>query len=194
MCLKGPRFALAFVALCVTFRTATADDTWTADWVFKAAPEGAVPLHSSQRVWRDPKRKIVIMDGEVCLREGPLEMFACPRNTKEHESIVAVDASPRIVHAGLLSVGAEPGSPVRFDPYRAATGTPIKIIVVWIDDNGKRRSAPAQEWIQNANTGKALESGWVFSGSRFARYQETGHQFYSADGVTLSASQISQPR
>jgi hypothetical protein len=109
-------------------------------------------------------------------------MFACPRNTKEHESVVVVDISPQIVHAALLGVGAESGSPVRFDPYQPATGSPIQIIVVWLDENGKRRSTPAQDWIQNAKTGKPMEGSWVFAGSRFARDEETGRPFYLADG------------
>ena len=43
-------------------------------------------------MWIDPKRKAVIVDGQVCLREGQLEMFACPKGSKEHESIVSVNA------------------------------------------------------------------------------------------------------
>ena len=82
MCLEGSKFMLALIALCLTFGTVTADETWTADWIFKAEPQGGVPLHSSHRVWRAPKRKIVMLDGEVCLRQGPLEMFACPRKVQ----------------------------------------------------------------------------------------------------------------
>jgi len=39
-------------------------------------------------LWIDQKRKYVVVDGKVSMREGPLEMFACPKGTKEHESIV----------------------------------------------------------------------------------------------------------
>jgi hypothetical protein len=127
-------------------------------------------------------RKIVLIDGDICLRQGTLEMFACPRQTKEHESIVAVDVSPHVIHAGLLSIGAEPGTPVRFDPYRPATGTTIRIMVVWLDEKGNRCSARAQDWIQNANTGKPMEGDWVFAGSRFTLDEQTGQQFYLADG------------
>jgi hypothetical protein len=181
MHLERKPFVIAQIALCMILGNAVADDTWTGDWIFKAAPEGAVPLDVGHNVWRDSKRKIVMFDGEVCLRQGPLEMFACPRNTKEHESIIAVDASPQVVHEGLLAIGVEPGAPVHFDPYQPATGPMIKIIVVWLDDNGKRRSSSAQEWVQNANTGKAMECAWVFGGSRFVRDEATGRRFYLAD-------------
>ncbi len=48
----------------------------------RAPPDG--------KVWLDTKNKRVVLEGEVCLREGQLEMFACLKGTKEHESIVAV--------------------------------------------------------------------------------------------------------
>ena len=50
------------------------------------------------------------------LREGPLEHLLCLKGTKEHEAILATDAQPRQIHAGLLLTGAEPGHPVRFLP------------------------------------------------------------------------------
>ena len=41
------------------------------------------------------------------MREGPLEMFACPSGTKEHESVVAVLSKSREIHAALLAIGAQ---------------------------------------------------------------------------------------
>src|SRR5215471_8159113 len=40
------------------------------------------------------KKKVVRIGlaSEVCLREGPLEVFLCKKGTKEHESIVRIDA------------------------------------------------------------------------------------------------------
>ena len=55
----------------------------------------------------DPKRKLVIVNGQVCLREGQLEMFACPKGSKEHESIVSVNCKPQFVHAALVAIGAD---------------------------------------------------------------------------------------
>src|SRR5690348_16348771 len=79
-------------------------------------PEGLVKLFPKSDVWLDKKRKAVVVDGQVCLREGQLEMFASPRGTKEHESIVALNCQAQDVHAGLLAAEAKPGTPVRFDP------------------------------------------------------------------------------
>src|SRR6476469_7106107 len=58
----------------------------------------------------------VRVQAEVCFREGPLEMFLCRTNTKEHESVVHADIDARHVHAGLLAAKAKAGSPVQFEP------------------------------------------------------------------------------
>jgi hypothetical protein len=154
---------------------------WTGDWIFRAVPDGSVPLATGQKAWFDAKRKLVIVDGEVCLRTGPLEMFACPRNTKEYESVVVVDALPGIIHSGLVKVGAKPGSPAKFEPYEPASGTPIDVMIVWADDAGDRHAARAQEWIKDTNSGEPMDRSWVFGGSRFVKGEEKDKTIYQAD-------------
>ena len=56
-------------------------------------------LSEKYPLWIDSKRKMVVMDGKVCLREGQLEMFACTKGTKEHESIVVVDVKQGVIRA-----------------------------------------------------------------------------------------------
>ena len=73
-------------------------------------------LTKDHDLWIDLKRKLVVVEGHVCLREGMLEMFACPKGTKEHESIVAVNCQAQYVHTALLLVGAKEGQPVQFAP------------------------------------------------------------------------------
>lgn len=149
----------------------------------EATPEGLVRLSKTRDVWLDTKRKAVVIDGEVCLREGQLEMFACPKGTKEHESIVSLNCLPEEVHAGLLAARAKPGTPVKFDPkYEPATGQVIDVVVLWRDEKGEKRQAKAQEWIKHAKTGKAMEYDWVFAGSGFWKDEETGKQHYQANG------------
>ena len=67
-------------------------------------------------LWFDRKAKKVILRARVVLREGYLEHFMCSKGTKEHEAILATDAVPHLIHAGLLLTGAEAGHPVRFVP------------------------------------------------------------------------------
>jgi hypothetical protein len=146
-------------------------------------PEGATRLAPDFDVWVNPGEKIVIVDGLISLREGMLEMFACLPKTKEHESIVSANTKAFIVHAALLSVGAEPGQPVQFRPeYRPPTGTEIEISVEWFDLDGKKHSARAQDWIKNVNTGAAMVHPFVFAGSGFWTNPETGEQRYLAEG------------
>jgi len=146
-------------------------------------PKGARRLSPEYDVWVDPKAKTVIVDGLISLREGMLEMFACTRNTKEHESIVSANTKAYLVHAALLSVGAEPGSPVQWVPeYKPPTGTEIEITVHWVDEAGKEHKARAQDWVKDIRTGKAMTHPWVFAGSRFWTDEETGKRYYQAEG------------
>ena len=110
-------------------------------------------------------------------------MFACTRNTKEHESIVSANTKAYIVHAALLSLGAEPGHPAQWVPaYRPPSGTEIEVMVFWVDENGKEQTTRAQEWVKDIRTGKAMTHPWVFAGSRFWTDQETGKKYYQAEG------------
>lgn len=165
---------------------APADETPPAAEAEKSADEaapGLVKLSKKHPVWLDTKRKAVVMDGEVCLREGQLEMFACPKGTKEHESIVAIDCLPEEVHAGLLAVGAKPGTPVKFDPeYVPATGQVVDVFLLWKDAKGGKHQAKAQDWIKHVKTGKPMQHDFVFAGSGFWTDEETGKKHYQANG------------
>jgi hypothetical protein len=133
-------------------------------------------------VWIDKENKRVIVEGQVCLTRGLLEMFACPRDTKEHESIVSVNAKAYLVHAALLALGAKQGQPVRFDPqYVPASGARVDVFCFWTDDQGNEKQVPAQEWIRNLKTKKPMEYHWVFAGSDFWLDESTGKRHYLGD-------------
>jgi len=126
-------------------------------------------------------QKSVVFLADVCLREGPLEFFACTKNTKEHESILATRAKPSLIHVGLLATGAETGTPVQFTPkFVPATGPRIDITIRWLGNDGKRQEAKAEEWIQEMKSKKQMDTYWVFSGSLFQRL-ESGKNQYLAD-------------
>lgn len=145
-------------------------------------PPGMKRLMEGYDVWIDPQHKRVVVDGNVCLREGQLEMFACPKGTKEHESIVAADTMAYAVHAGLLAVGAKAGTPVQYEPdYKPAAGTEIDVEIVWRDKQGQVHRDRAQDWIRNIKTGKPLAHPWVFGGSGFWNDEVTGSKIYLAE-------------
>ena len=131
--------------------------------------------------WMDLKHKEVILVGETCKAEYPLEFFATLRD-RAYEAAVVVNTPPSLVHAALLLMGAKPGHPVRFDPkYEPPTGTEVLIEVRWKDKDGKVKSCPAQQWIRNIQTKKALDANWVFAGSLFRKNEQTGKKVYAGD-------------
>jgi len=146
---------------------------------------GLTRLSPEHDVWIDPMRRYVVVDGNVCLRQGTLEMFACPRGTKEHEAIVSLKCPAQTVHAALLAIGAKVGSTVKWDPmYVPASGTEVDIWILWKDKEGMNRKMRAQHWIRNIETGKAMNFPWVFAGSGFWA-DEMGVTHYMANSGDL---------
>ncbi len=145
-------------------------------------PEELKRLHPKYPVWLDAKNKRVVVQGAVCSRECPLELFACLRASKDYESVVSVPGKASIIHAGLLAAGAEPGSPVQFRPtFAPPRGTEIEVTVVWKDAKGARQTARAQDWVREVKAKKAMSQSWVFGGSRVLKDNETGETAYYAD-------------
>ncbi len=142
----------------------------------KTAAEPLIPATAKQlgphvyfeRIAEGDQRRVYV-EAAVCLREGEygLEFLLCRKATKEHESVLHTEADARIIHLGLQAAGAVPGSPVKFDPeFKSPTGTPIKITARYTE-KGKLVTRPAQDWVRNTKTKKALAEDWVFAGSEF---------------------------
>jgi hypothetical protein len=99
----------------------------------------------------DVTGKRVLLKTKVVLREGILEMLVCKKQTKEHESVLSVDARAYEIHAGLAKLGAKPGSPAVFVPkFAPPKGQRIDIFLQWKDSKGKLQRVPAQQWIRYA--------------------------------------------
>src|SRR5687768_13726115 len=47
-------------------------------------------------------KRRVLVQAQVCLRQGQLEQFLTRKRTKEHEAILAADIDARDVHTGLM--------------------------------------------------------------------------------------------
>ena len=131
--------------------------------------------------WLDPQKRRVVLVGEVCGADYPLEFFATLRD-RGYESVTVIDAQPSKIHAVLLLLGATPGWPSGYADGKLtlASGTELAIELRWKDKQGKVQSAPAQHWIRNRQTKKELDSNWVFAGSRFWK-DEQGKDRYAAD-------------
>lgn len=138
---------------------------------------------SKSNLWVDRAKARVYVDGYVAMRDGPLEMFACPAGSKEHESVVAVLPRSQEVHAALLAVGAASGTPVRFRPrFLPPTGQRIRVWVCYRDERGKYQVVDGRDWVRRTGTEEAMETDWVFAGSSFWTDPSNGHEYYRADG------------
>jgi hypothetical protein len=132
-------------------------------------------------LWFDPAQRRLALRARVVLREGYLEHLLCLENTKEHESILATPAPPRMIHAGLLLTKAEKGHPVRYRPkFEPPAGTPIAIELEWTE-GGKAQRAGAREWIKDGKLDKTLGQDWVFAGSDEFEDPDTKKMIYAAD-------------
>ena len=149
-------------------------------------PPDCKKMLADGRIWIHRDEQAVIVDGYVCQRNAPLEMFACPIGTKEHESIVAVFAKSRFVHASLLAVGGSPGKPVAFEPkFTPASGTTVRVYALWHDEKGETQAILAQNWIRQTGTKKPMLWDWVFAGSKIYKDPDTGKEKYLGDGGEL---------
>ncbi len=66
-------------------------------------------------VWIDMKHHQVVFQGEVCQANYPLE-FLVTYPERGYESVMVVKVKPSVVHAGLVALGAEPGTPCGLSP------------------------------------------------------------------------------
>jgi hypothetical protein len=102
----------------------------------------------------------VDVDSRVSLREGLLELIACVKDTKEHESIIAIEAKPSHVHTALLLLGAKPGSPASQQPiddemtdfrFIPPSGSPVDVFLVIPAPEGKQVELPISDFIKAAD-------------------------------------------
>ncbi len=166
----------------------------------RAAAGGMIELFPGVRV--DREKRVVELDGEVPIdvtsKETPitfLEVMVCTRDTKEHESLVMMNAKAAHLHAALLFIGLEAGKPGSwtFDPKtrRMSDTAPegprldVTVRVAGEEDAGAPRRL--SDWIVNMSDGRTLtstlgqpEAGlWVFAGSREKTIE--GSRVYKAD-------------
>ena len=134
----------------------------------------------------DWKAKAIEIDARVVLREGPLELFACSPQTREHESILSVSARPLHIFQAMGLIGLEAGSPARYDEQQdrwfPAGGEPLDLRVQWREDGRDRAIGPVA-WMVEKQTGKPPEAlRWVFAGSLM---REEGGFGADADGTVV---------
>ncbi len=107
----------------------------------------------------DFEKRHVDVVAEVCLDQGLLELVACTKGTKEHESVVAIAAEPVHVHTALLLIGARNGNPAMRKPINEEQtrwmhvpprGDPIEVLLVVTDADGKQTERPISDFISRS--------------------------------------------
>ena len=149
-----------------------------------------VPVGNNVLLEIQGKRRRVLVNATVCLRQGQLEQLLCRKNTKEHEAILSAAVDARKIHEALLLAGATEGSPVQYQPaYRPPTGQTIKVILEYKQE-GKVVSVPARSWVKNSKTGKELDIDWVFAGSRLVAdpFDKNKKIYLANDGDVICVS------
>lgn len=131
----------------------------------------------------------VDVDARVCLVKGMLELIACTKDSKEHESIIAVEAKPSHIHTALLLLRAKPGHPamqkaVDRDDTRFMSlpprGGAVDVFLLVKDAEGKETERPISDFItqveqdqstagakpaEDAKPGKFPTHTFLFAGS-----------------------------
>lgn len=127
------------------------------------------------------------LDAKVVLREGEwLELLACTPGTREHESILTVEARPRDIHLALILLGLEPGKPLKWErlddgevKVHPPTGPKVTISLRYEEDD-QIKTVDANQWIVDQQTGRVMDDNvWLFAGSRFETFD--GKEVYMAD-------------
>ncbi|MCH7814560.1 MAG: hypothetical protein IID40_11140, partial [Planctomycetes bacterium] len=98
------------------------------------------------------------------------ELLACSPRTREHESILRVEARPLHIFQALGLIGLEAGSPAAYDATTErvvpARGQPL-LLEVRYEVDGKTRTDNVWDWLINAETKKTPQpQPWTFCGSR----------------------------
>jgi hypothetical protein len=114
----------------------------------------------------DPSNRCVIAQGYVNWTNGLVELFACGKEGKTHESVLVLKASPLDMNIGLLLLGIkEVSRPSAVGTWPDRRGPELDLWVEWERD-GKPQRCRAEEWVWNEKTGRALEkTTWIYTGS-----------------------------
>ncbi|MCB9844543.1 MAG: hypothetical protein H6811_00955 [Phycisphaeraceae bacterium] len=123
-----------------------------------------------------------------------LEQLVCLFDSKEHESLVMSLATASEIHAALLLIGLEPGSPGHWrlagqEVVRVpAQGPALRVEVITAGPDGRETLAPLTSWAIHADSGESLDAymrardgRFIFGGSRMVVRQ--GREMYDADGT-----------
>jgi hypothetical protein len=118
----------------------------------------------------DREAREVRVESTMIAVDMPIEFLVIADGGPDHEAVLRTRAKPSHVHAGLLLLGLEPGSPVRYvEATRSSVapfGPPLRLSVRWVDAQGTTRDAPATSFLRSLRDGKLMpDQPFIFAGS-----------------------------
>ncbi len=153
----GPLCVLVILLLLLS--TATRSDEPVADKEGLREP-ARKPVKLPGMVVDYFEKRCVDLEGTICLEKGLLELIACTKGSKEHESIVALSASAMHIHMGLLLLGADNGHPAMRKPVDEKKtrwvnlpprGDSIDVFLVVRNKEGKLVEKPISDFIARSS-------------------------------------------
>jgi hypothetical protein len=145
--------------------------------------EPVAHLGAVERVSVYPRTQRVVVAGEVQLRRSQaVELIACARGGKTHESIFLLKCRPSDLNAALIVIGCKYESGPRFfqDPTKPV-GTRVIAEVEWMVEGVPVRHR-VEDLAWDARVGRPMPRiAWVYVGSKFAADPVTGEEVFVAD-------------
>lgn len=159
-----PALAVSIVVLCATVGCAT-----------PMAARSDVQLAPGISFNSD-KHEVTIA-AQVAARQGWLEQIVCKAGTREHESLLASQVPPRLIHAAMLAAGFVPGAPGSWQEVPDAkgnlslvlvppTGERVELLVRYRDTQGVHE-LQLVEWVHGIAQSAESPQNPVFPSDRF---------------------------
>ena len=130
-----------------------------------------------------------------------LELLACRPGTREHESVVTLEAQAEHIHAALLLLGLEPGAPsdAQIDGDTVTLipphGPPLEVFFIFdatLSDESDvpavaERPVPAGLYVADQAHGRPLrDARWIFTGSRMVQTPQRPYFLAEENGTLIS--------
>lgn len=164
------------------------------------------------RMRLDKVARTVTFPGRMNMVEDLIEYVLVTPMGATHESLLTSEVQPSDLHFAMLLLGAKgagllapqpgdaPPGQIDADYLRKAPrlkGDHVSFSVKWKDRDGMEHTAPVEDWLMHAETGKPVPHGpWIYTGSMFGQdggflAQQSGT---FASVVTNPAALINNPR
>lgn len=115
----------------------------------------------------DSKKRELSIPGMINMEKGVVELLACARGGKTHESILVLDIIPYHLQVSLLLLGLKYRGGVEYqgDP-KIPKGDSVEVWVTWKGE-GAEKTVRGEDLVWNITEKKSMEhTPWIFVGSK----------------------------